>query len=322
MEDLLVSVIVTAYNVEKYIDECIESIVNQSYKNLEIIIVDDGSPDSVPQKCDAWRERDTRIKVIHKTNGGVSSAKNLGVAAATGELIGFVDGDDCIALNYYETLVNALKKNESDIVRMGMERIDENGKFINRVIPKKASYSGYEALQCIGKDDGIFIMNQLSLSKREVFENISFPEGRVCEDAAVAHQFYMKIKKLTVLPYDLYRYRIVSQSIMHKKIVIKRLDIIEALYDRFLSYQNSGYIELLADTCNIAKNKMWILGRIKFITKADKVRKQQIIKMYRYMYRNVDKPVSIQCTLCYFFPYLYNKMRERLKFKRNFMHVL
>ena len=70
-------------------------------------------------------------------------------------------------------------------------RIDENGKFINRVIPKKASYSGYEALQCIGKDDGIFIMNQLSLSKREVFENISFPEGRVCEDAAVAHQFYM-----------------------------------------------------------------------------------------------------------------------------------
>ena len=300
MEDLLVSVIVTAYNVEKYIDECIESIVNQSYKNLEIIIVDDGSPDSVPQKCDAWRERDTRIKVIHKTNGGVSSAKNTGVAAATGELIGFVDGDDCIALNYYETLVNALKKNESDIVRMGMERIDENGKFINRVIPKKASYSGYEALQCIGKDDGIFIMNQLSLSKREVFENISFPEGRVCEDAAVAHQFYMKIKKLTVLPYDLYRYRIVSQSIMHKKIVIKRLDIIEALYDRFLSYQNSGYIELLADTCNIAKNKMWILGRIKFVT----------------------KPVSIQCTLCYFFPYLYNKMRERLKFKRNFMHVL
>ena len=182
--------------------------------------------------------------------------------------------------------------------------------------------SVFEKAHELLKDDGIFIMNQLSLSKREVFENISFPEGRVCEDAAVAHQFYMKIKKLTVLPYDLYRYRIVSQSIMHKKIVIKRLDIIEALYDRFLSYQNSGYIELLADTCNIAKNKMWILGRIKFVTKADKARKQQIIKMYRYMYRNVEKPVSIQCTLCYFFPYLYNKMRERLKFKRNFMHVL
>ena len=87
--------------------------------------------------------------MIHKTNGGVSSAKNTGVAAATGELIGFVDGDDCIALNYYETLVNALKKNESDIVRMGMERIDENGKFINRVIPKKASYVHNSAIKIV-----------------------------------------------------------------------------------------------------------------------------------------------------------------------------
>ena len=319
MEDVLVSVIVTAYNVERYIDECMESIVNQSYKNLEIIIVDDGSPDSVPEKCDMWKEKDERIKVIHKSNGGVSSAKNAGLSIATGELVGFVDGDDCIAFNYYETLVNVLENSKSDIVRMGMERIDEKGKCINRIIPKEASYSGYEALKCIGKDDGIFIMNQLSLSKREVFKNIYFPEGRICEDTAVAHQVYMKINKLTVLSNDLYRYRIVPESIMHKEVAVNRLDIIEALYNRYLAYENAGYTELLVDTCTIAKNKMWMLGKIKFVTKADKERNQQIIKMYRYMYRNVGKFLSIQCTLCYIFPCLYNKMRERVKVNKKLM---
>lgn len=321
MEDRLISVIVTAYNVEKYIDQCIESIVNQSYKNLEIIIVDDGSPDCVPQKCDQWKEKDTRIKVIHKINEGGSSAKNAGLAVATGDLIGFVDGDDYIAPDFYEVLVHALEKSKSDIVRIGMQRISENGEIINRVIPQMAEYSGYEALEQIGKkDDGIFVMNQLSLSKREVFENVSFPMGRVCEDAAVAHQFYMKIKKLTVLPYDLYRYRIVSQSIMHKGIAVRRLDVIEALYDRYLAYQKAGYIELLADTCTVAKNKMWMLGKIKFVTKEDKERKRQIISMYRYMYRNTGKLINIQCTLCYMFPYLYNKMRERVRFNRSFQH--
>ena len=152
----MISIIVPIYNIEAYLEECIKSIIKQTYKELEIILVDDGSTDGSSEICDEFAAQDKRIKVIHKQNEGLVLARKNGLQYVKGDYVLFVDGDDCIALNYYETLVNALKKNESDIVRMGMERIDENGKFINQVIPKKASYSGYEALQCIGKDDGIF----------------------------------------------------------------------------------------------------------------------------------------------------------------------
>lgn len=94
MNDPLISVIVPVYKVEKYLDECVESIVNQTYRNLEIILVDDGSPDNCPQMCDDWAKRDARIRVIHKENGGLSSARNAGLDVCTGEYISFIDSDD------------------------------------------------------------------------------------------------------------------------------------------------------------------------------------------------------------------------------------
>ena len=105
----LISVIVPIYNVEKYLDKCIESIVNQTYKNLEIILVDDESPDNCPEICDKWAERDSRIKVIHKENGGAGSARNAGIEASSGEWIGFVDGDDWIEPNMYEKFAGSFR---------------------------------------------------------------------------------------------------------------------------------------------------------------------------------------------------------------------
>ena len=93
----LISVIVPVFKVEKYLDRCVQSIVDQTYRNLEIILVDDGSPDNCPAMCDAWAEKDNRVKVIHKKNGGLSDARNAGMAIATGELMGFVDSDDYIS---------------------------------------------------------------------------------------------------------------------------------------------------------------------------------------------------------------------------------
>ena len=105
----LISIIVPIYNVEKYIHKCIESIINQTYKNLEIILVDDGSPDNCGNICEEYAKNDSRIKVIHKENNGLSSARNAGLEICKGDYIGFVDSDDYIELNMYEVLINALK---------------------------------------------------------------------------------------------------------------------------------------------------------------------------------------------------------------------
>ena len=115
MDTAKISVIVPVYKVEPYLDKCVSSIVNQTYTNLEIILVDDGSPDSCPTMCDAWAEKDSRIRVIHKPNGGLSDARNAGIVVATGELMAFVDSDDWIASDMYEHLYQRLTEDDSDI---------------------------------------------------------------------------------------------------------------------------------------------------------------------------------------------------------------
>ena len=108
----LISVIVPVYKVERYLDRCVQSIVDQTYRNLEIILVDDGSPDSCPDMCDAWIAKDYRIRVIHQENQGLGAARNSGIESSTGELIGFVDSDDWLEPTMYEALFNSLKNNE------------------------------------------------------------------------------------------------------------------------------------------------------------------------------------------------------------------
>lgn len=116
----LISVIVPIYKVEQYLNRCVQSIVDQTYKNLEIILVDDGSPDNSPAMCDAWAEKDDRVQVVHKKNGGVSSARNAGLDAANGAYIGFVDGDDYIEPDMYAQLLQAIQKDSSDMAVCGI----------------------------------------------------------------------------------------------------------------------------------------------------------------------------------------------------------
>ena len=127
MDAPLISVIVPVYKVEAYLDRCVQSIVDQTYRNLEIILVDDGSPDNCGAMCDAWVEKDSRVRVIHKENGGLSDARNVGMAAASGEYLGFIDSDDYIAPEMYQVLWERIAADRSDMAACGVEMVFEDG---------------------------------------------------------------------------------------------------------------------------------------------------------------------------------------------------
>lgn len=135
MQNELISIVLPIYNVEKYLERCITSVVNQTYRNLEIILVDDGSPDRCPEICDAWAKRDSRIRVVHKKNAGLGMARNTGIDHASGKYICFFDSDDYIALNTIELAYRQLQKQQAQIVCFGHHDVDASGKVIRTFIP-------------------------------------------------------------------------------------------------------------------------------------------------------------------------------------------
>ena len=135
MNEALVSVVLPIYNVEMYLERCIESIVNQTYKNLEIILVDDGSPDHCPQICDEWGKKDSRVRVVHKVNAGLGMARNTGIEHATGKYICFFDSDDYVKTNTIEKIVGLTEKVNADIVTFGYSNVDNNGLVKNEYVP-------------------------------------------------------------------------------------------------------------------------------------------------------------------------------------------
>ena len=140
-----VSIVVPIYNVEKYLEQCVDSIINQTLKEIEIILVDDGSPDNCPQMCDEYAKKDSRIKVVHKKNGGLSSARNAGIEVATGDYIGFVDSDDYIVNDATLKLETWIKEidDKDDIVAVGAARVYPNGEYIKGIEPNIDDNIGY-----------------------------------------------------------------------------------------------------------------------------------------------------------------------------------
>lgn len=167
MRSGVVSVVLPIYGVEKYLDRCITSIVNQTYSNLEIILVDDGSRDNCPQMCDAWAEKDSRIKVVHKANAGLGMARNTGIENATGEYICFFDSDDYVALDTVEKAYALAKRESSDLVAFGLSIVDRNGTVVKTYIPQtdKVTYTGDEV-------QNVFLPDLIATKKNSVHRNL------------------------------------------------------------------------------------------------------------------------------------------------------
>lgn len=224
-----ISIIVPIYKVEKFLDNCIDSIVNQTYKNLEIILVDDGSPDNCPFICEKWAKKDNRIKVIHKKNGGVASARNIGLKNVSGKYISFIDPDDFVNNLYIEKLYNNLIDNDADISIVSYQKI--NGTDIYNT--KKRNNE--ENVKVLNSEEAISIMSSYSkfgvelwnkLFKRELFEKIEFPNVKIGEDWFIIYDIFVNAQKMVLSDYVGYYYRINKKGLSRNKTV--SLDCINA----------------------------------------------------------------------------------------------
>lgn len=242
----LISIVVPVYKVEPYLDKCVSSIVNQTYKNLEIILVDDGSPDNCPAMCDAWAEKDNRIRVIHKPNGGLSDARNAGMSVATGELMAFVDSDDWIAPDMYEKLYHHLTEDGSDIAACGVQMVWENNtppRLLTR--PGSRTLNRDEAMQAIIEESWLKQPVYYKLYKSKLVRDICFPVGKYHEDVFWSYQAVGKTSKVSVSDYVGYYYLQRGGSIMGEGYSIKRLDAIEAKVRR-CDYMREHFPQLFA----------------------------------------------------------------------------
>lgn len=229
----MISVIVPIYNVEDYLSKCIESLINQTYSKLEIILVDDGSPDNCPKICDKYAEADNRIKVIHKPNGGLSDARNAGLDIATGEYIGFIDSDDYIDEHMYEDMLFAIEKDDADLCICGYDRVDDDGEIKSSAHYKNALLSQKEAYEMLVQGNVYFIISCNKLYKREIFDNLRFKIGRTHEDEFIMHHAYGECTKIVTLENSYYNYLMRDSSIVGSvKGNIKHFDAVDAYLDR------------------------------------------------------------------------------------------
>lgn len=279
----LISVIVPIYNVEKYLARCFDSIVNQTYKNLEIILVDDGSPDRCPQMCDDYAEKDSRIKVVHKKNGGLSDARNAGMAVSTGEYISFIDSDDYVSDDFFECLLDVMNKENSDIAECSVVKFYEGNHFdeFNDDLLEK-TYDAQDAMSALIAENPFHQHVWNKLYKTELVKDIPYAVDKLNEDEFWTYQVFGRANKVSKLNKTMYYYFQRNSSIMGVGYNIRRLDALEGKANR-QKYIENNFPELstqakidLYGSCMFAYQSV-----LKFMSGADKKKALSIIKKYK-----------------------------------------
>lgn len=257
----LITIIVPIYNVEKYLKRCLNSIINQTYKNLQIILVDDGSIDKCGNICDEYQKKDERIEVIHKKNGGLSEARNDGILKARGEYIGFVDGDDYISENMYYNMCKHILDTNSDVCICNFYNVKNNNEFIkNEHSGEIKTYNKHEILEKILIDKEIQSYAWNKLYKKELFYNVKYPKGKMYEDIETTFFLLEKCEKIVVTDEPEYYYidrddsivkNIKEQTIIdYIDIISERYDYIEKKYRNLKRYNNYYLIRTLITAYN------------------------------------------------------------------------
>lgn len=296
-----ISVIVPIYNAEKYLNKCLESIIGQTYKNLEIILVDDGSSDNSPTICDAWAQIDSRIRVIHKKNGGVSSARNAGIDLAQGDYIGFVDADDWIEPNMYEVLINNAEKFSADKSSCGYVYYGQQTVCVPSESCTVLQNSDEMRLRIVGgRNNAVWC----AIYSGSVVGNVRFNESlKVAEDWLFNYQVCLKMSSEVIVDTPLYHYEDNIESAMHgidEKKICDRISVLEYIWnseynrEKRLPQLADEYVPAFfygADECireNVYKEKWYkkkvkkeLSGKLMFILHSDMSR---IVKIKVLMY--------------------------------------
>ncbi|MBR1443324.1 MAG: glycosyltransferase family 2 protein [Firmicutes bacterium] len=239
----LVSIIVPVYNVEKYISRCIESLISQTYKNIEIILVDDGTQDKSGEICEKYAKKDKRIVVYHKENGGLSDARNYGIEKSNGEYLSFVDSDDYVDFDYIEFLYNLIKKGYKLSLCSLCIVYTSNNRICKKGNGKEIIVSGKNCIKMMCYHDEIDTSAYAKLYHKSLFENVKYPKGKLFEDIGTSYLLFDQCEKIICSFVPKYYYVIRDNSIVTSKFSEKKLDFIE-MTDQMADYVQNKYPDL------------------------------------------------------------------------------
>lgn len=307
----LISVIIPVYNVEKYLRRCIESIINQSYRNLEIILVDDGSTDSSGEICDEYAQEDKRIKVVHKKHSGVSDARNIGINNAQGDYLSFIDSDDVISLIFYAKLLNGFGNEGVDISACQYIRFADEG--IIQVEMGQAGYVIWDQMKVLhemtqtgegSRSEFVSILCN-KLFKAELFKNVKFPHGQIHEDEYAISFVLKKMHKMYVCREILYYYRQHFESITgerHKNDE-GHIYVIDAFETRCEIFREDRFASIYPEiVCSMLSIMIFIYIRKFGGIQKDAEKQKNILRRYRrnlIRYRRSVRYPKIKYYLCF-----------------------
>ncbi len=305
----LISVIIPVYKVEPYLRRCVDSVIAQTYSNLEIFLVDDGSPDLCGEICDEYAEKDERIRVIHKKNGGLSDARNVAIDVCQGEYISFIDSDDYVDNDFIESLYRANKSNKTELSICGIMKFDESGDMHEDYVPSDSPKcaSGTEMAETVWRPAACN-----KLYHRSLFEGIRYPVGKLYEDLFIYHDILAKVDRVSFTGKNSYYYFDRQSSIMNKSFDVRNCDLVEGLDLRIKKLREMGFDDLADRQLSFIFNQtVDAYVKMKDPNAEDKARQKEAKAIsdrhYKEMmsYRGFTARQKTRITMFRYFPKLY-----------------
>lgn len=283
----LITVVVPIYKVEAYLDECVQSILKQTYSNLEIILVDDGSPDRCGEMCDVYAEKDARVKVIHQKNKGLSGARNSAIDIATGEYITFVDSDDYLKEDMVEVLYHEVLQYDAEIATAAFESFfEDESRMSNPHNGKIFVYSKEEALDCFLFNDYLTPCVCGKLYRISIWKNVRCPEGKLFEDQFTTYKLIDQCKRVVYDTTPRYYYRKRMGSIGHSSFSKRTYDLYDAIHEEY-DYISQKYPK---ECPNIAVARItWEIVFVNMMIRSDAIETKTVAEIQQYARKNIRK---------------------------------